>query len=63
MDGCVRLNERDWWKTLELGGEGDESRRLQSGRMGGWRYFPRYEDTFKPESYSFGIVVVVLRSF
>ena len=60
MDGCVRLNERDWWKTLELGGEGDERRRLQSGRMGGC---PRYEDTFKPESCSFGIVVVVLRSF
>ena len=58
MDGCVRLNERVWWKTLELGGEGDE-RRLQSGLMGGWRYF---QGTRIPSS-SFGMVVVVLRSF
>ena len=30
---------------------------------GGMEVLPRYEDTFKPESCSFRIVVVVLRSF
>ena len=31
VDGCVRLDERKWWKTLKMGGEGDE-RSLDSGR-------------------------------